>query len=215
MDFDFDAAIFDLDGTLINSMPYWRLATLEYMLAHQWPIEDEVLLNLFRTSGRRKLMAIAQREGYPIEYAEMIRELEGYMRRHYLYDAPLKTPSVPAFLEALKSRGVRMCVATASRREYVATGLRRLGLLDYFEFITDNYEGSLSKDQPGYFDALLARLGASAARAWVFEDALYAMRSAKAAGLRVCAIADATQAADWPEIQKLADICIHDYRELL
>ena len=215
MDFDFDAAIFDMDGTLLNTMPYWRFTTLEYMLAHQWPIEDEVLLKMFHTSGRRMLMELAQRDGRNIDRMTMIHELEGYMNRHYLNDAKLKSPSVPAFLETLKSHGVRMCVATGSPREYARNGLGRLGLLSYFDFITDNYQGAYTKDQPDYFEALLGRLGASRERTWVFEDALYAMQSAKASGLRVCAIADDTQAAEWPQIQQLADICIKDYNELM
>lgn len=215
MSFDFDAAVFDMDGTLLNTMPYWRYSTLEYMLAHQWPVADSDLLRMFHTSGRKLLMEIAQREGYAIDRMAMIHELEGYMNRHYLHDAHLKTPSVPAFLEALQSRGIRMCVATGSPRAYARNGLGRLGLLDYFEFVTDNYEGPYTKDQPAYFDALLKRLGLPADRVWVFEDALYAMRPAKAVGMHVCAIADATQAADWPQIEALADVCIRDYSELL
>ena len=108
-----------------------------------------------------------------------------------------------------------MCVATGSPRAYARNGLRRLGLLDYFDFVTDNYEGALTKDKPGYFDALLARLGVTRERCWVFEDALYAMESAKASGLRVCAIEDDAQLADREGIRALADVYIRDYGELL
>ena len=213
--YDFDAAIFDMDGTLLDTMPYWRFTTLEYLLAHQLPVEDDVLARMFNTSSRKLLMEVAGRYGVTMDRADMIREIEGYMNRHYLYDAHLKAPSVPAFLQRLKREGVRMCVATGSPREYASNGLRRLGLLDYFEFVTDNYEGEFTKDNPDYFRALLRRMGVSADRAWVFEDALYAMQSAKAAGLRVCAIEDKTQRSDREQIRRLADVCIRDYAELL
>ena len=215
MDFDFDAAIFDMDGTLLDTMRYWRYTTLEYLLAHQLPVRDDVLLRMFGTSSRKLLMEALAGESFEVDRAEMIRELEGYMNRHYMYDAHLKSPAVPAFLQKLNDAGVRMCVATGSPREYAMNGLRRLGILDYFEFVTDNYEGEHTKDQPGYFEALLRRLGVSAERCWVFEDALYAMQSAKAAGLRVCAIEESTQAADREAIIELADIYIKDYSQLL
>ena len=214
-DYDFDAAIFDMDGTLLDTMPYWRYTTLEFMLHHQLPVSDALLTRMFKTSSRRLVMQISDQNGLNLDKQAVVTEMEGYMNRHYLYDANLKCPSVPAFLEKLKGQGVRMCVATGSPREYARNGLRRLGLLDYFAFVTDNYEGALTKDKPEYFDALLERLGARRERCWVFEDALYAMQSAKASGLRVCAIEDDTQLADREDIKALADVYIRDYTELM
>ncbi|MDO4866577.1 MAG: HAD family phosphatase [Clostridia bacterium] len=215
MNFDFDAAIFDMDGTLLNTMPYWRYTSLEYLLAHQLPVREDILLRMYATSSRRLLAEYMDELGVPYERGEMIRELEGYMNRHYLYDAHLKVPSVPLLLDRLRSEGVRMCVATGSPREYARNGLKRLGLLDYFEFVTDNYEGRYTKDQPGYFDDVMARLGATPDRCWVFEDALYAMESAKASGLRVCAIEEDTQLESREAIRALADVYVRDYQELL
>ncbi len=214
-DFDFDAAIFDMDGTLLDTMPYWRYTSLEYLLAHRLPVEDDVLVRMYSTSSRKLLMEVAERMGLHIDRREMIAELEGYMNRHYLYDASCKCSSVPAFLARLRAEGICMCVATGSPRRFARNGLERLGLMGFFDFITDNYEGAHTKDQPGYFDDVLARLGVTAERCWVFEDALYAMRSAKASGLRVCAIEEGTQAADRDEIRSLADVYITDYAQLL
>ena len=213
--YDFDAAIFDMDGTLLDTMPYWRYTTLEFMLHHQLPVSDELLTRMYKTSSRRLVMQVSDQYGLNLDKQAVVAEMEGYMNRHYLYDANLKCPSVPAFLEKLKRQGVRMCVATGSPRAYARNGLRRLGLLDYFDFVTDNYEGPLTKDRPGYFDNLLARMGVRPERCWVFEDALYAMESAKASGLRVCAIEDDAQLADREGIRALADVYIRDYAELM
>ena len=73
----------------------------------------------------------------------------------------------------------------------------------------------LTKDRPGYFDLVVRRLGVSPERCMVFEDALYAMESAKASGLRVCAIEDDAQLSDREGIKALADLYICSYSELM
>ena len=215
MKIDFDAAIFDMDGTLLDTMPYWRFTAMEYALAHQWPVYADFAERMYRTSARRLLHEYAERVGVKLDHEAMVHELEGYMNRHYLYDAHLKDPALPTFLQMLKANGVRMCVATGTPRAYARNGLRRLGILDYFDFVTDNYEMPLTKDRPGYFDLVVRRLGVSPERCMVFEDALYAMESAKASGLRVCAIEDDAQLSDREGIKALADLYICSYSELM
>lgn len=212
---DFDAAIFDMDGTLLDTMPYWRFTTLEYLLHHQLPVAQWVLDRMYSTSSRKLLMDYCHTLGLEPDRGEVIREVEGYMNRHYLYDAHLKSSSVTSFLDHLKRCGIRMVVATGSPRQYARNGLRRLGVLDRFEFVTDNYEGAYTKDRPEYFAALADRLGVRVERCWVFEDALYAMQAAKAAGMRVCAIEDGTQASSREAIMDIADVYIRDYDELM
>ena len=213
MKFDFDACIFDMDGTLLDTMPYWRYTSVEYLLAHQLPVFPDLLEKVFVTSSRKLIMDNAERLGIKPDFRELVSELEGFMNRHYIYDANLKDPLVPDFLNRLKSGGAKLCVATGSPREYARNGLRRLGLLDYFEFVTDNYEGEYAKDRPEYFLNLADRLGVEPSRCWVFEDALYSMKSAKTAGMRLCAIEDATARADRDAIKALADRYILSYSE--
>lgn len=212
-DFDMDAAIFDMDGTLLDTMPYWRYTPLEFLLAHQLPVDPALLPKLYTSSSRKTIAGFCEQYGLDGEAAA--REAESFMNRHYLYDAHLKTPAVPAFLAHLKERGAHMCVATAAPREYAKNGLRRLAILEYFDFVTDNRESGLNKRQPEYFLNLLKRMGSAPERSWVFEDALYAMKSAKSAGLRVCAIEDGTQVNDREEIRQIADVYIQDYIELM
>ena len=92
--------------------------------------------------------------------------------------------------------------------------LDRHGLLKYFRFVTDGYEVGLSKSDPRFFQAVSDRIGVKVEDTWVFEDALYAVRGAKEAGARVCAIEDFTAAAH-EEIRSIADVYIRDYGELM
>lgn len=218
MNYDFDAAIFDMDGTLLDTMRYWRFTTLEFLLAHGLPVHNVDLARMLDTSSRKLLYDIAAREGFDIgERQAVITELEDFMGRHYQYDSHLKDAFVRPFLEKLKERGIRLCVATGSRREHARIGLERAGLLELFEFVTDNYEedNGYTKADLEYFAHVAARLGVAPERCMVFEDALYAMEAAKKAGCQVLAIEDQTARLQKEKIVAVADWYIKSYSELL
>lgn len=215
LNFDFDAAIFDMDGTLLDTMRYWRYTSLEYLLAHQLPVRPEDLARMEWTSSRALVKEIAEREGFDMgSWQTMVGELEEFMNRHYLHDAK-RRENVPELLEKLRGMGKPMCVATGAPRQYARNGLSRLGILKYFEFVTDCYEFGMNKSQPEYFEEVARRLGTRPERCVVFEDALYAMKSAKAAGCRVVAIEDSAARLQRDEIRAIADRYILNYSELL
>lgn len=215
LNFDFDAAIFDMDGTLLDTMRYWRYTSLEYLLAHQLPVRPEDLARMEWTSSRALVKEIAEREGFDMgSWQTVVGELEEFMNRHYLHDAK-RRENVPELLERLRGMGKPMCVATGAPRQYARNGLSRLGILKYFEFVTDCYEFGMDKSQPEYFEEVARRLGTKSERCVVFEDALYAMKSAKTAGCRVVAIEDSTARLQRDEIRAIADRYILNYSELL
>lgn len=215
LNFDFDAAIFDMDGTLLDTMRYWRYTSLEYLLAHQLPVSPEDLARMEWTSSRALVKEIAEREGFDMgSWQTMVGELEEFMNRHYLHDAK-RRENVPELLEKLRGMGKPMCVATGAPRQYARNGLSRLGILKYFEFVTDCYEFGMDKSQPEYFEEVARRLGTKPEKCVVFEDALYAMKSAKTAGCRVVAIEDSTARLQRDEIRAIADRYILNYSELL
>ncbi|HIS04190.1 MAG TPA: HAD family phosphatase [Candidatus Pullichristensenella avicola] len=205
-------AIFDNDGTLMESMYFWRLGSLEYIIAHRLPIPETMTLReLFSCSSREFTQRLSEQMPN-VSYEEVVREMEGRMERHYLFDVQEK-PGVQEFLAGLRARGARMCVATAAPRELCRQALARFGILECFDFVTDTYEMEMHKGQKEYFLRVAERLGAPPEACWVFEDAVYAMRAAKAAGMRVCAIEDYTAQAHREEILELADAYIADYRK--
>ena len=211
---EFDAAMFDLDGTLLSTMRYWRLTTLEYLLGRGVIPDQEDMGRIFYTSGRKLLAELIEKYALDCDWDEVYHATEGYMLRHYRLDAMPK-PGAQAYLAELERRGVRMCVGTASLREFVTEALERLEFRDCFEFVTDNRELGLEKSDPVFFHKVAERMGVDVKRMCVFEDALYAIRGAKEAGCPVVAILDPTQIYSRDEILQLPVCAVEDYRELL
>lgn len=215
LNFDFDAAIFDMDGTLLDSMLYWRYATLEYLLRYRIPFGNEDLLNMRDIATVRHIREIARREGFDYGTDEaLLAEVEQIMIRHYREDT-LPKDGVGEFLGTMRQKNVPLCVATASPSEGARIGLERAGIAQYFDFIMDRRDIGCSKGDPQAFVNIAARLGTTPDRCVVFEDAFYAVRGAKEAGCRVVAIEDSTSALKREEIKALADVYVACYSELM
>ena len=211
---EFKAAMFDMDGTLTRTMRYWRLTSLELLLSLGIYPSDEEMLRMFYTSSRRFCAEILPGYGIEMSNEEIIRRLEGFMRRHYQNDATLK-PRVHEYLDSLKAKGIPMCIGTAAPRDFAIEVLTRLGLIGYFEFVADGYQYGINKTSPDYFHLMARMLGVEAKDMCVFEDAVYSIRSAKKAGCPVIGIEDHTQKYDRDEIIRLSDVYIREYEELL
>lgn len=208
-------AAFDMDGTLIDSMPYWRNAYQEFLDARGLPVPETLT-----HASAEKMFAREACETICAVYGERLKMSfgdvwEAFLERvtyHYRTDAQLR-PGALEYLDALRAQGVRVGVATATRRDMAEVALERLGLARRMDF---GYFGEeITKDQPEYFYRLAREQGAKPDQCVMFEDALYSMRGAKAAGFRVFAIEEPFAAPDRPEIKRLCDRYFTDYHELM
>lgn len=171
--------IFDLDGTLCDSMGLWRRET-----AH---IDD------FRD---RELMESAYER----------------MREHYRTGIQLK-PGVWEYLEDARANGIKMCIATGTRRDVAEPFLERTGLMKFMEFFIDCHEVGRFKEDPDIYLLAAERLGADISECAVFEDAKYSAETAKLAGFRVVGIIDEVTSTEG-DVREFADIAVKDWREL-
>ena len=203
-----------MDGTLLDSMRYWRLGCMEYLLAHQLPVPDAILPVLFQKSTVKLIGEALDQMGISYDREEIWHEVSARMRGHYLSDV-LPKADAREYLEKLRSRGVRLCVATASPRDYACMALARHGLHGLFEFIADETDVGTSKKDPVFFEAIARRLALPIEDCLLYEDALYSIKSAKDIGMRVCAIEDSSARNNREEILQISDIYATGYRELL
>ena len=206
--------IFDMDGTLVDSMPLWKSLSRDYLAARGYrPTRAQLAAMgpMTMLEGAAFLMDTFGIEGPP---EQIIGEMHEVMDEHYRTDIPLK-PGIRDYLEELSKRGVRMCVATATAEPLARACLERLGVADYFDFILSCETVGKGKTQPDVYLEAARRMGSTPAETAVFEDALYAARTAKAVGFYVVGIPEAAYAQDWPALSALADETILDWRDAL
>ena len=204
-------AIFDMDGTLVDSMGYWHGMEREFLLSKGITDRlDEILEATKPMTLTESCAYFSAFCGIDCSPEEFISEVEAIMARHYRDDVKIK-PGVRAYLEELKTRGVPMCVASATNKPLVELCLKNLGLDCYFSFILSCVEVGAGKNRPDVFLEAARRLGAEPTDCAVFEDAIYAVRSAREAGFHVVAVKDAHNSSCWEELQSLAHETITDW----
>jgi HAD superfamily hydrolase (TIGR01509 family) len=151
--------------------------------------------------------------GVTLSAGEIMDGVNRMIERFYFHDVKAK-PGVGDALERLKNSGVRMCVATATDLHLAEAALRRNGILGYFSKILTCTEVGCGKDAPEIFNRALSHLDTPKQRTLVFEDALYAVKTAKAAGFTVVGVYDRSEEEHSGEIRSLADICINSFAEM-
>lgn len=205
-------AIFDFDGTLFDSMPIWKGIKYKFF--------DKIGLNLTKEDEeafrglylRDSLILAKERFNLKESYEELLSQFFDYIKERYLAEAEPKNDIIE-FLEKLKSKGVKMGIATATGEPALEAVLEKYGMLGYFSAIYSTYTVGVSKREPKVYDVVLEKIGTAKETTWVFEDALYAAKTAKANGYNVVGIYDKSE-ENADELKQLADIYIRNYNEI-
>ena len=207
-------AIFDMDGTLTDSMHVWKTVGSEFLKSiGREPKED--VDRRFCSMSVYEAVDFMKRE-YNIEGGrdEITDAINKTVEKRYLEEVPLKD-GVRELLEELKVLGVRMCVATATDKYMADAALRRLGIRDFFGEILTSRSVGVGKEKPDIFLAAADFLGTEPGVTSVFEDSCVAATTAKGAGFRVIGLYDKSFAYKWDYIKEIADISAVSARELL
>ena len=208
------SAIFDMDGTLLDSMPMWQ--GLGPDLLRRFGAEPAPDLRDHLKALTLRQGAAYCREAYHLDASveELVAMLEQRVEDFYHKEVRTK-PGVDRFLSLLKMEGVWMYVATATDRRLAQAALRHAGIDGYFRGIVTSAEVASGKEEsPEIYERAMRRLQSNKKDTVIFEDALHAIRTAKAAGFRVAAVYDASAEADQAEIRGLADYYIRSFEEM-
>ena len=197
-------AIFDLDGTLLDSMPMWDTLGTRYLKQYGIsapPSLSEILFSMTEPEAARYL----SQTYLPALPAKRIEaEITSLVADSYQKTLPLKE-GADSFVSALFQKGIAMCVLTATTRSLACAALQRTGILPFFREVISCGDRGESKHAPVTYLNVLPLLGTHRSETLVFEDAAYAVSSAKTAGLPVAAVYDAASAKETAYLQKTAD----------
>ena len=198
-------AIFDLDGVLLDSMGIWKDLGARYLRSLH--IQPEPGLNEILFAMSMEQGAAYLKEHYPLPQSEaeigegIARMLEDY----YFYEVPAK-PGAAALLNFLAERGIPMAAATSSPRTHVTRALERLGLLPYLQAVFTTGEVGGSKHEPAIYHLAAERLGTAPEETLVFEESLYALKTARAAGYCTGGVFDAHGEEDQAGLKAAAEV---------
>ncbi|MBQ4584706.1 MAG: HAD family phosphatase [Clostridia bacterium] len=202
-------AIFDMDGTLLNSMDYWGKVATEFLTKNGYDATNDDNRR-FLEQGMREFYAYATTTlGMTKSYDEVHDEIYNLIREKYETVVKPKDGAIE-MLDALLEKGVKMCLATATDKETVEIVLKRLGMEKYFSKIFTVKEVGIGKSQPKIYQLALEYLGTPKDSTYVFEDAYYAINTAHSNGFLVVGIYDKNVFVSKEEIKKLCDYYIDE-----
>ena len=206
-------AIFDLDGTLLDSMHIWSEIGLKFLK------NEGVTPPPGASEEFVKLSLVQAAEFYIKNYApektvlDIVKSINALVEDFYFNEVLLKK-GVIEFLDFLKERNVKMCVATATDKYMVEKALERNGIRDYFSEIFTCTNVGAGKDSPVIYDKALEHLGTEKDTTFIFEDALYAIETANEADYKIVGIKDVSEPADPEKVKELCTIYINEYQEI-
>lgn len=206
--------IFDLDGTLVDSMMIWGDVAIEYLKSHGATPRDSIRSDLRSTNSVEEAKHYIEHYGINLPVDEVVRGRNNIMLKHYESDVKLKA-GVRDVLEALKKRGVRLCIATATERNLAEPAMRAHGIDGYFEHIFTCSEEETSKKYPDIYIKAAKFLGTAPHETLVVEDALYASKTAKNAGFTVAGVYDIVSDDIQDELKAVCDYYFVTMDEML
>lgn len=208
------SAIFDMDGTLLDSMHIWDHLCCKILREWGYDADEELNNQVLTMTMRDGAEYCRKRFNIPKTTDELIEAMHDRVSDFYHNQVQAK-PGVEKFLSLLKMEGVWMYVATNTERSLAEAALKHAGIDQYFRgMLTCAEVGQGKKDGPEIYERAMRRLQSNKRDTVIFEDALHAVRTAKAAGFRVAAIYDLSAEADQDAIRAEADYYFRSFEEL-
>ena len=212
----FSAAIFDMDGTLVDSLCTWEILWTkmgkEYLGDGSFrPSEQDD--RLVRTMLLRDAMALIHKNYHIGKSGEELLDFANDMFIHFYREEVCLKPGVQGFLDYLIAQNITMCVASATAKNLVSLAMEHCGLNAYFSCVISCADVGKGKEEPDVFIAACRALGSEIGDTCVFEDSLAAIKTAKKAGFKTVGIFDKNNYGQ-EELQKTADVYIAEGQTL-
>ena len=208
------AVIFDLDGTLIDSMWMWKQIDIDYLARHGHPLPEDLQDCIEGMSFSETAVYFKERFGLSDSLDVIKTDWNRMAYDIYVNDVPLK-PGALEFLQYLKEKGIRTGIATSNSKELLMAVLNSLGIAEYFDELHTSCEVAKGKPAPDIYLLVAQKLGVEPEKCLVFEDIMQGILAGKAAGMKVCAIKDEFSIKQEAEKMASADWFVAGFAEIM
>ncbi len=206
--------LFDFDGTLVDSMPTYASQMLRILRETDTPYPDDIIKTVTPLGYIGTANYYIDVLGMKRTFDEVVELMGRYMYEQYAYNIPAKD-TVKETLLALRDRGDRLNVLTASPHLTLDPCLKRLGLFDLFDNVWSCNDFDLTKADPAIYVEAAKRLGCEVSEVTFLDDNIGACRTAKTAGMKVFGVYDDTSAEYTNEMKNELDGYITRFEELI
>ncbi|WP_330375434.1 HAD family phosphatase [Inediibacterium massiliense] len=208
-----EAVIFDLDGTLVDSMWIWKKIDIDYLGKRGFNLPDDLQKTIEGMSFTETANYFKERFHLKESIEEIKAEWMKMTKDYYAKKIPLKKGVYPLLLE-LRNNGIKIGIGTSNDKELVQLVLEKNNIIDFFQSIRTGCEVQKGKPHPDVFLKVADDLGVEPKNCLVFEDTYAGVLAAKRAGMKVFAIADESSFAYKQDISNLADHFIEGFEEI-
>ena len=208
------ACLFDMDGTIIDSMWMWHDIDVEFLGQRNIPLPDDLQKKIEGMSFCET--AVYFKETFSLsESLEEIQNIWNNMAMQKYRDEVVLKKGVRKFLSYLREKGISMGIATSNSRDLALCCLKSLGIVGYFDTIVTGHDVTAGKPAPDVYLRCAGECGVLPSECLVFEDIILGIEAGHNAGMKVCAVYD-DYSKDVDEEKKcIADYYINNYEELL
>ena len=207
------AVIFDLDGTLVDSMWMWKSIDIEYLGRYGIQMPEDLQQSIEGMSFSETAIYFKERFGLKDSLDQIKGDWNEMAWDKYMHEVPLKA-GVRELLAHLKQDHIAMGIATSNSRELVDLVVEKLGIKEYFSSIRTSCEVSKGKPSPDIYLLVAEDLGVEPVHCLVFEDVLQGIMAGKNAGMKVCAVHDEHSAKELEEKIELSDYYVEAMTEV-
>ncbi|WP_296695232.1 HAD family phosphatase [Ruminococcus sp.] len=207
--------IFDLDGTLLDSMAVWSSIDREFL--EESGVKDippDISDIVKKMTVDASSQYFIDRFGLSCTKDYVIHRIEEMARERYEKKIPLK-PYAAELMDFLDSRGIPYGVATATYKGLAEAALRRCGVYERIRFLLTDSDYPQGKNLPDIFLGAAQLLGTQPRDTLVIEDSLHCIETARAAGFMTAGAYDPVSDADFEEIVKISDYNVKTLKEII
>ncbi len=211
---DKKAVIFDLDGTLVDSMWIWKEIDVRFLGKYGLTVPKGLNDALEGYSFYETAVYFKEHFPLPLTIEEIMETWNEMAAQMYIHEIPLKE-GVKEFISFLKEKDLPLGIATSNSRELTKACLRANGIMDAFEYICTSDEVPKGKPEPDVYLHAAEQLHAAPETVLVFEDIPYGLMAGKRANMTTCAVKDSYSERSINEKLKIADYYIESYYDIL